>query len=203
MSGDLLTFWQSGLEIVGAASAVMGFVETAIGLLGRLRYAYDRQAELPTVFNTYNRELTSTRNIIQIVRDEQALQTIAVASELQEMSTVLERLVDVLRVFNDEKSSIRQFAHQLVRGSKDTRNLGDAIEDLGRVKFNLMLRIQAAHVGLTKSLDNSIAVNTNAVERVNNLLEPVLGEGRGLHIANLLRDRHARGMFRNVRPGKY
>ncbi|SCO48099.1 uncharacterized protein FFMR_09008 [Fusarium fujikuroi] len=166
----------SGLEIVGAASAVLGFVETAISLLGRLRQAYDRQTELSTVFNTYNRELTSTQNIIKIVRDEQALQTVAVASELQEMSTVLERLVDVLRVFNDQKSSIR-----------------DTVEDLGRAKLNLMLRIQAAHVGLTRSLDNNIAVNTNAVERVNSLLEPVLGEGRGLHITNLLRDRHTRG----------
>ncbi|OBS23232.1 hypothetical protein FPOA_03785 [Fusarium poae] len=179
----------SGLEILGAASAVLGFVETAVGLLGRLRDAYERQTELSSVLDTYRRELNSTKNILQIVRDEEALQTAAVANELVEIESILKRIVELLKALNEEKGAVRQFTHQLVHGSRDERKLSDIFGELGRAKFNLMMRIQAAHVGLTRSLDNSIAINTSIVERVNSLLEPVLGEGQGLKIAKFLRDR--------------
>ncbi|RGP69895.1 hypothetical protein FLONG3_7651 [Fusarium longipes] len=179
----------SGLEILGAASAVLGFVETAVSLIGRLRDAYDRQTELSSVLDTYRRELISTRDILQIVRDEDALQTAAVGNELVEIENVSTKIVELLKTLTQEKGSVRQFTHQLVHGSRDERKLSDIFEQLGRAKFNLMMRMQAAHVGLTRKLDNSIAVNTSIVERVNRLLEPVLEEGQGLKIAKFLHDR--------------
>lgn len=45
------------------------------------------------------------------------------------------------------------------------------------------MKIQVEHVGLTRAYGNAVLVNCKTVERVNTHLQHILGEGKGLKIA--------------------
>jgi len=179
----------SGLEVLGAASAVLGLLESAIGLVAQIREAHERQKELSAVLDRHTLELTKTKNTIQIIRDEEALQTAAVAGELVDMDKIANRLVVALKALRSDKGWKSQFLHQLVHGAKDESDLAKIMEELSREKTNLGLRISVAHVGLTRNLQNTMVVNTAIVERIEAVIQSVLGEGQGLKIAGLVRNR--------------
>lgn len=138
-------------------------------------------------------ELTKTKNTIKLVVDEEALQTAAVAAELVDMDSIAERLVADLKALQSDKGRVSQFLHQLVHGPKDESNLAGIMSDLSRAESNLALRINVAHVGMTRTLHNTMVANTAVVERVDALVQSVLGGDRGLKIAMLLRNRPVQG----------
>ncbi|KFY97525.1 hypothetical protein V498_02017 [Pseudogymnoascus sp. VKM F-4517 (FW-2822)] len=179
----------SGLEVIGAASAVLCLFESAFRLVEELRRANERRKDLLTVLDKHTRELTKTKNIIQTVKDEEALQTAGVAFELVEMDNITRRLVAALDALQNDKGRALQILHQLAHGSKDEDNLATIMRELSRAKSDLELRINVAHVGLTRTLQNTLIANTTIVERVDVLVQSVLGEGRGLKIATLLQNR--------------
>lgn len=123
------------------------------------------------------------------------MRTAGVASELVELEAIGARLVACLQNLEPgNKGPMRQVTHQLLHGSKDEQTLTDIMDELTRAKTNLSLRLKVANVGLTRTVENTIVANTAVVERINNLLEQVFGEGRGLKIAEMLRSRPPRGM---------
>jgi hypothetical protein len=68
------------------------------------------------------------------------------------------------------------------------------MDELTRAKCNLSLRIQVANVGPTGTVEDIVVANAAVVDRINLLLQQVFGEGRGLKIAELLKNRSPRGM---------
>jgi len=184
----------SGLEILGAASAASALLETAIGVIGRFRKAYEKQKDLAAVLSNHNNELASTKAVIRIVEDEPVLRTAAVICELVNIEATAKKLVDCLKAMDPEqKGAMRQFVHQLAYGSKDEKALADVMNELSRVKSSLGLRLQVANVGLTSIVENTITANAEVISRINKLLQQVFGEGQGLKIAELLKDRPRRG----------
>ncbi|KAF2184493.1 hypothetical protein K469DRAFT_634037 [Zopfia rhizophila CBS 207.26] len=183
----------SGLEVLSAVSAASSLLEAAIGIIRRIRKALEQQKDLTKVLSSYHDELMNIKNVIQIVKDEEALQTAAVASQLVRIEDFAARLVDSLQFVDPgTKSSMRQLAHQLVQGSKDEKALASIMDELGRAKSSLSLRIQVANVGLTRIVGNTLVANAEVVNRVDLVLQQVFGEGRGLKLAELLKNRPAR-----------
>lgn len=84
---------------------------------------------------------------------------------------------------------------QLIRGPRDNARLNGIMHDLHLAKGSLILKIQVAHVGLTRSVGDAVLVNCEIVERVNAVLQQILGEGKGLRIADLLRDGVPQGAY--------
>lgn len=187
--------FQSGLEVLGAASAVLSFLELAVQIVGQIRTAYERQKGITGALDNHYKEIKNTAAIIEIIKKEEVLQTAAVSSELISMKAIGSKLVDYLQVLEPgDKGSVHQLAHQLVHGSKDEKNLAEIVDQLTRGKINLSLCIQVANVGLTRTAENAIVANTAIITRVNDMLQQVFGEGRGLKIAELLKHRSVQGM---------
>jgi hypothetical protein len=138
----------------------------------------------------------STKAVIQIIQDEKALRTAAVASELAALTTLAEKLVTLLKILDPgEKGAVHRLFHQFVHGSKDEKALSDIMNDLGRAKLDLGLRLQVANVGLTRTVEDNILADKEVIQRIDSLLQQTFGDGRGLKIAKLLQHRPAKGTF--------
>lgn len=85
-------------------------------------------------------------------------------------------------------SQMRQIAHQLIKGSKEQQKLDEMKSALLVAKSDLSLYVQVAHVGLTRVASEAF-VNAILVERIDHLLQMRLGEGKGLQIAALIKQR--------------
>ncbi|GAB1318266.1 Fungal N-terminal domain-containing protein [Madurella fahalii] len=188
----------SGLEILGAASTVLGLVESAISLAARLREARQRQKGLAGVLDRHAQELVETQRMVALVRNEEALQTAAVAAELVALEVVAKSLVNILTRIqtsvgdNRKQRGFAQFFYQLAHGSRDEADLRTAMEDLGRVKADLGLCISVAHVGLSRGMQDTLVLNTHLLERVDSAVRAVVGDGQGLLIGKLARGRPVR-----------
>ena len=165
-------------------------LETAISIIRRLRQAYDRQKESAGVFDRHLQEFSSIRTIIQIIQDEDALQTEPVGATLVRLKATEDHLVNFLRrIEPGQKHPLQQFSHQLVHGSKEQKSLESIMTELTRVKTDLFMNIQVAHVGVTRSFGNMVVANSEVIRRIDRRLVQVFGSSGGLKIAQLLKDR--------------
>ena len=183
-------------DVLGAASAATGLLETAIRIIERVLKAYRRQQNLTDVLKKHADKLKEIRKIVQMIADEDALQTANVALEVTKLRTIETELVQCLRTFDPGSTSpMRQMAHQFVCGSRDEKTLADIMDHLDRVKSDICLCIQFANVGLTRTLGNTVLANAEVIHRIDSLLVQVIGEGQGLKLASLLKHRTTQGSF--------
>ncbi|KAM3548797.1 hypothetical protein MY1884_009021 [Beauveria asiatica] len=185
---------QSGLEILGAASAILAMVESAISLVARLREAQQRQQGLAGVLDRHGQILAETQRIVALVKEEEALRTAAVAAELVALNVTVKGVVDVLtriQTSGQDKKPGRfpQVFYQLAHGSRDEASLRGAMESLGRAKCDLGLCISVAHVGLSRGMRDTLVLNTRLLERVDSAVRDVVGNDQGLVIGKLARGR--------------
>jgi flagellar hook-basal body complex protein FliE len=191
------------LEVVGAVSAASGLLEAAISVIKRVRKAYERQRELASVLDSYNDELVTIKGVLQIVRDEESLRTAAVASQLDGIESLARKLNMCLQALDPgAKGFVRQFTHQLAHGSKEEKALADIMDALGHAKSDLSLHVQVANVGLIRTVGDKLVANAEVIGRVDLVLQQVFGEGRGLKIAALLKNKHPQGTFGCTSPTK-
>lgn len=105
----------------------------------------------------------------------------------QELLTLLERLDP------GKKSISRQLAYQLISGSKDEGNFDNIVKRMNTAKTNIILHVQVASVGLTRDAQSNIVANTAEISHLDRTLRELLGDGQGLRIASLLKDRPLNG----------
>lgn len=169
------------------ASVLLGLIETAVALLGRIRKAYSRQKELTALLANHISGLERINATIRLVRDEDTLQTATVTAELLDMENLAKQLVALLDNLSRDRSGPAQLLHQLVHGSNDEQKLDIIMKHLGRAQDHLALRVQVAHVGLTKSLGDKMLMQAEAVARVDDLVRQVFDDGGGLQMVRLKR----------------
>ncbi|RAK72390.1 uncharacterized protein BO72DRAFT_463071 [Aspergillus fijiensis CBS 313.89] len=181
----------SGLDV---AVSVLSLIEASISLIGQLHDAYTRQKEHASLLAGYEEELRSAQSIIQVVADEPDLQTAEISAQLVRTEALVQKLVDLLRSLSAEnhpRSAARQFFHQLTQGSRDEKALSALVDQIYRAKADLTVLIQVAGVGLVRTTDNTLAANTEIINRVDRHIREVLGDGRGLMIGRLIPDGEA------------
>ncbi|KUI55297.1 hypothetical protein VP1G_02713 [Cytospora mali] len=178
----------SGLDIFSLAVNVLTIVETVIKLLAALQKAQERQNDLAGLLDAHSRELQNTKQIVNIVMNEEALHIDTIVSDLTEIDDYGTKLKNCLVKLQKERTPLQQYTHQLLKGSKNMAKLSGIMNGLNLAKGNLILKIQVAHVGMTRAYGNAVLVNCEIVERVNALLQQILGEGKGLKIADFVRN---------------
>lgn len=179
-------------EVSTAVAAASGLTETAIRILRRLRKAHERKLKLPEVLDRHACELNSLKAIIELIDDEDSLQTATVASELVRLRSVEDRLVKLLKELDPtSKGAVKQYTHQLGHGSAGEKVLAAIMEELCQVKSALLLRIKVASVGVMRAVGDMVLANANAdaIARIDAFLKEQLGDGKGLKIARLLKGR--------------
>lgn len=116
-------------------------------------------------------------------------------SELVKIEKLSHELLKLLEEIDPgKKSTSRQIAHQLTSGSKDERGLIGIVKRIGSAKANLILYIQVACVGLSRDSQRKFVANTAEISDLDRTIKNVLGDGRGLKIANLIKNQPLRGM---------
>lgn len=105
----------------------------------------------------------------------------------QELLALLERLD------SGKKSISRQLAHQLISGSKDEEHFDNIVKRMNTAKTNIILHVQVASVGLTRDAQSNIVANTAEISHLDRTIRDLLGDGRGLRIASLLKDQPVNG----------
>lgn len=192
---DLLTDAANQAEALTAVAAASGLTDTAIRILRRLRKAHERKIKLPEVLDRHACELNSLKDIIELIDDEDSLQTATVASELVRLRSVEDRLVKLLKELDStSKGAVKQYAHQLSHGSTEEKRLAVIMEELCQVKSALLLRIQVASVGVMRGVGGLVLANADAIARVDSFLQERLGDGKGLKIARLIKGRRPSSM---------
>jgi hypothetical protein len=149
---------------------------------------------------SHHHELENTKAVIQIVRDEEKLQTGAVISQLVRYGGSCEEgLLSFYRPWIPEAGASPVNFFQLTRGSKDEKALASIMDEFGHAKTNLIVHIQVAGVGLMRTIGDKVVANATVVNRVDSLLQQKIGEGQGLKVAELIKNRFPRGMCRTTR----
>ncbi|KAJ8063731.1 hypothetical protein OCU04_007594 [Sclerotinia nivalis] len=181
----------SGLDVLGAISAASGLLESAISIIERVNKAYGDVKAFEEVFGARVIEIQGILTIIELVKNESNLRTAAVLSEIENIRKITEKLIEHLELtMPGEKSQARRFAHQLAKGSKDQEALVKLMERLDRAKSNLGLSLHVANVGVTRGVGDDLAINTDILNRVDELLRNVFGDEGGLKIAELVKNQH-------------
>lgn len=115
-------------------------------------------------------------------------------SELVKMRNLSQELLALLERLDSGKKSIsRQLAHQLISGSKDEEHFDNIVKRMNTAKTNIILHVQVASVGLTRDAQSNIVANTAEISHLDRTIRDLLGDGRGLRIASLLKDQPVNG----------
>jgi hypothetical protein len=151
---------------------------------------------LANVLESHDDELVTIRNLTKVIRDEEALRTAAVISQLVRVEHHAKKLNNCLQSLDPGCRGLgRQITHQLVRGSAVERLLADIMDEISRAKSDLSLHIQVANVGLTKVVGDRFVANMKEVRRIEDILQQSFGRRWDLRIALLLKDRPTHGML--------
>jgi len=179
---------------VSVVASVAQILDQTIGLLGRIRKAYQRQKALPDIFAQHESELNSLRSIVGVIEDEETLHTAEVSLELVRLKEVEDKLFEFLSDLKPKlKNSVQQFAHLLIKGSRDESKLCNIMNELAQVKSMLLLRIQVANVGVMRDVREELVANTEIISRVDQLLREEIVDCEGLKIARLLQELQLQG----------
>jgi hypothetical protein len=178
------------MVFLSATQAITQLVEQTFQILGRLRTAHQRQKALVGVLARHQNELNSLKNIVKIIKKYEDLQTSSVATELLRLQDTQEKLAKFLTTLDPQsKSRANQIMRQLVHGSTDEKKLATIMDELVHVKATLLLNVQAANVGVSRTIGEDLVANAAVIQRIDESLRKHIRNCEGLKIAQLLKDR--------------
>ncbi len=152
-----------------------------------------RQKGLPELIEKYSAEVSQAQKIVHLAASEAALKTPNVGATIAKLAAVGETLCSHLAELASARGPIRDFVKQLLSGERDQEKLESIMGDLGNAKQDLGMYIQLANVGLTRAVDETVQVNTAAVDAMNKLLHEKLGSVYTLRITQLIEGRPRNG----------
>lgn len=193
-SSDSLRGKSSGLDVLSAVATAISTIDIVIRAMKDLYDARERQTNLPRVLDEHQQELSNIKRILTFVSSERVLQVPEMMEDLKQLHLQGENLKIFLQGLGKERGQIQQYANQLLNGRRSLNNLDGIMTSMGRAKANLSIKIQVMHVGLTRSVGDVVVVNCEMVEELDRKLQMLLGQGRGLKLAELLqhRERHSK-----------
>lgn len=163
--------------------------------------AHERQQNISKVLQIHEEELYNIRQILKVVRQEEVLQVVAILEDLKQLRMLGGKLEVSLKQYGKDSSrgQVKQFANQLLNGRKLVDDLGVIMGSMSRAKANLHIKIQVVHIGLTSAFGGFVVVNCERVEMLDQKLQKLLGQGKGLKLAELLRHKPRRSEYES--PG--
>lgn len=178
------------MMFLSAVQATTQLVEQAFRIVARLRKAQERQKGFADVLMRHENELRDIKAIIEVIEDEDDLQTSSVVADLIRLQNIQTKLTKLLATLDPKtKSKLNQVAHQFVQGSSDERKLNVIMDEVVHVKTALLLHIQMANVRFAGNVEKSLVANLVAIQRIDECLRDHLKTCEGLQIAQLLKGR--------------
>ncbi|KAH7083735.1 hypothetical protein FB567DRAFT_91082 [Paraphoma chrysanthemicola] len=176
----------SGLEILGGISAIISIIEASVKVADRISEARDKDAWTDLI-DRNRKEMRSLQQIVELVKEEEALHTKDIIEELAEISEWATKVLELLKTM--EGSGFRS---NLQNGRKWKKDLLSYTLSISNAKATLTLKIASAHVGLTVGTDKKYAVQMKKIESVESQLNKLLDSFVCLEISDLVRGRTPR-----------
>lgn len=155
----------------------------------KIRKARDRVRGSSKALDNVTSQLEALEGLLDLVKEEEGLQTAAVGKQLKaviEVAAELESFFNRLTALQQRKAD-SQFLHMLRSGEADDEELEAILDRLDRTKQDLSLHISVAQVGVFGNLQDGFRVAFTVLKQTNAKVKEVLGTN--LALMDLLRDR--------------
>lgn len=143
------------------------------------------------ILNQNQKEVTSLKDIVMVVKEEHSLHTKDIIAELENVSTLAEELEDILRVMED-----KGFMGRFIHGKDHKTEVGRLTGNIACTKLTLIMKIQNAHVGVTVLANRKLVVQMEKIEAVDANLKRLINGFEGLFIALIMRGREINGKYK-------
>lgn len=140
------------------------------------------------VVNQNRKDVSSLKEVIQAIYAEEVLQTETIIAEIAESVSLVEKIEDVLKVIQDAK-----FVSRFKHGEDRRKELKSYTTELRTVKSNLVMKVQTAHVGLTRTVGEKLVAIPEQIESLDAKLTQLISGFDGLWIHEVLKDREPDG----------
>ncbi len=129
------------------------------------------------MLDNLSKQLDCLDRSLSLVRDEEALQTAAVAQQVRGIAEVAEDLRSFLDTLaaEQQKRSIPQLIHSLKSGDKEDKQVADILDRLDRARDLLVLQVSVAQVGVMGNLEEGFSVAFGMLMDTNKKVNAVLG----------------------------
>lgn len=153
-------------------AAAAQLLQAAIDIFKSFKQAYDRQQDQAEFLERYQLELLAIKEQVENVEKEKALQIASVIATLRRLKGPEERLVKWLQkeVDQGDKKAIRRFVDQLIHGTKGRKKLEDIMDELSRIKVDLITAISVALAEGTRRIEKKVDVNNERMHKINQKL---------------------------------
>lgn len=186
-------------EVLGATSAALDLISTAIAIIQAIRKARARVSGSSKFLVEVSSQIDSVQENLELVRGEPRLQSPSVIQQINQILAVSKDLDDFFKRLQEmqEKSKMRNMIHALTSGDKDDEELQGILARLNHAQAELHLRISTVHVGITGNLGDGFEVAFKVVQDTNEQVRKVLR--LNLQLAEQLRNREMElvGVFSN------
>jgi peptidoglycan hydrolase CwlO-like protein len=175
--------------VIGGTAAVSQLLGQAIAIVQKIQNARAKVHGASNRLDRYQGQLDTLLSTLQLVQDEQELQTLPIEKQVQKIVSLGKELQRQLDAFAAQlaRSKTKQYTYVIVNGDKDERELEDAMTQLDRAKADLIALIVTTHVGLSGSMRAGFTAALAIVQRVDRNVQRDLGER--LSIAAFLEER--------------
>ncbi|PCD20308.1 hypothetical protein AU210_016175 [Fusarium oxysporum f. sp. radicis-cucumerinum] len=164
-------------EAIGAAASIVGIIGAAFTVIQEIRNARGRVQGTSETLDNVSRHLDSIDDSLNLVREEERLQTARVELQVKaitDVATELRSFLDNLAARQREKA-VSQFFHALKSGDRDDKKLQGILDQLHQARNELGLRISVAQVGLLGNLQDGFRIAFGVLEQTNTRVNKVLG----------------------------
>lgn len=151
--------------------------------------ARERQQNLSKVLQSHEQELDNIIQILNVVKQEPVLQVATMMEDLEQLKLHGRSLRTCLEEYGKDRGQFKQYANQLFNGKRNIDDLAAIMASMSHAKANLNIKIQVVHVGLTRCVGDGVVVSCELVESLDRKLQRLFGEGKGLKLAQLLRNK--------------
>lgn len=158
----------------------MQLLQTTIDIADRIKSAKDKK-HTQALIKSNRKEVASLKDIVAIVDKEETLRTQAITAEIAEIAVLAQNLEDLLNSMENAN-----FATAFIHGKDQKAELTFFTGEIVKLKSNLMLKIQSAHVGLTILANQKCAAQVQKIESVDAMLRKLISDFEGLLIADIV-----------------
>ena len=158
-------------------------------MIQQTQNARDNIKRAPKILKNISKQLEALVRSLNLVKEEERLQTPSVKQQVSVIIEVAQELNDVferLRAGLTKNVALR-FVHALISADKDDKQLGEILDRLDRARDELTLRISVTLVGLVGNLKDGFRVAYDVLIETNKKVTKILG--KDLVLADRLKGR--------------
>lgn len=156
--------------MISSIAAITQVISQALELWQQIDQTRQAVRMAPKVLSDTKTQLANLADIIDDVERDTSLRTFKIFKQLNIIDSIATELNKILlsMAVLQRKSTLRQSLHAFIRRSRDEASLNDVLMRLEKAKAELAIRINVAHVGITRGIAEHMGIS-NKPEQLHHL----------------------------------